>query len=271
MEHNNGGGSSIIDEDSSSSSSSSNHFEVDIRENDAANLELDESPSMMITLPQTYDFNTLNGSPKQSPPVQVMWQPAGYDVNRSPSPLFGLKHRSNSDWSLSSGESLFSIHTGIYSFTLDNGYFISKSGEFNWIDDHSCSTPDGNKSCMSPTPPTVIDTSAENESGEKEEVTETQNVSPIGSANSAKNSRLSDASCQSTSSFAFPVLAEGSPSRTKVEAEKPEAAPSAPPAEAAPSTPPAEAAQTTPKAASTVPKAGGNQWFHCFSCFPMCC
>ncbi|KAI3704721.1 hypothetical protein L1987_74948 [Smallanthus sonchifolius] len=287
MEHDNRGGSGIIDEDSldndkivgypsSSSSSSSNQFEVDIGEDDASFLE---SPSMISTLPETFDLDTLYGSLKQSPPIQVMGQSAGYDVNHTPSSVFGPKHRSNSEWSLGSSESLFSIHTGNNSFSLDGGFIVSKSRELNWIDDYSCFTPDANKSCVSPGLPTVMDTSAENErasasthseSGEKEEVIETRNVLLIGSemekrkscADSANISCLSDASCQSTSSFAFPVLAGGSPSPTKVEAEKPQS-PS--------STPPADAAQTTPKAPPTIPKAGGNQWFHCFSCFPICC
>ncbi|KAK1440777.1 hypothetical protein QVD17_06608 [Tagetes erecta] len=265
MEDNNVTARCIIDEESlesdkivkkcsssSSSSSCSTRFEVDIGEDDITFLEFEEN-----------DYSVLNGDLKQSPPVQVMGQqPAGYEINRAPSSMFVPKHRSNSEWSLASTESLFSIHTGNNSFSLDGGFVISKSGEFNWIDDYSCFTPDGNKSCVSPSLPTVMDTSAENErtsastnseSGDKQDVVEARNVSPV--ANSANFSCLSDASCQSANSFAFPIL-------TKVETEKPQSAPS---------TPPAEVAETTPKAAPTVPKAGGNQWFHCFSCFPMCC
>lgn len=201
---------------SGSTSSCSTCFEVDIGEDDTAFLEFEEngssvlkaeSPSMIRTLPQTCDLDTLYGSFKQFPPVQVMGQPAGYEINQTPSSMFGPKHRSNSEWSPASTESLFSIHTGNNSFSVDGGFVISKSGEFNWIDDYSCFTPDGNKSCVSPSLPTVMDTSAENErtsastnseSGDKEGVNETRNVSPV--ANSANISCLSDAS-----SFAFPM------------------------------------------------------------------
>ncbi|KAJ0817974.1 hypothetical protein HanPI659440_Chr00c04g0711691 [Helianthus annuus] len=282
MEQNNGGGRIIIDEDllnndkivgyrssSSSTSSYSNRFEVDVGEDDAAFYEFEEhdsasgvlnseSPTMTSTLPQNSDLDTVYGAIKQSPPVQVMGEPAGYDLNRSPSPMFGLKHRSNSEWSLGSSDSLFSIRTGNNSFSLDGGFYLSKSGELNWIDDK-----------LSPSPglPTVMDTSAENErksgstnseSGEKEETVETKNASLVDSEKEKGNLSAS----LSADSFAFPVLAGGGPSPTKVETEKPQPAPS---------TPPAEAAQATPKAPPATPKAGGNQWYHCFSCFPMCC
>lgn len=59
--------------------------------------------------------------------------------------------------------------------------------------------------------------------------------------------------------FATLRLAGGG-SPAKVEGEKPQAPPSIPPADT----------QTAPKAPSATPKAGDNQWFHCFSCFPLC-
>nr|XP_043632259.1 uncharacterized protein LOC122603585 [Erigeron canadensis] len=298
-----------------SSFTSSNHFEVDVGETDRTSPGSEEngcssvglnpdsiSPTLsMISFspkisPQTSDLYMLDASPKQSPPIQVM---TGYDPNRIPSPLFARKRRTDSEWSLASNESLFSIHMGNNSFSMDNGLYVSKSGELHWLDDDLDSnfTPDASKANMSPALSTVIDTSAENdqknastnnESGVKDELNKvhldservkemertqsfstTSNV-PNGkgespSRNSATIACISETSCQSNSSFAFPILAGGSPilSPTKVEeAEKPQ-----PP----PSTSPAEAEQTTAKAPSTTPKAGGNQWFHCFSCFPICC
>lgn len=261
MEHKNGSSSSEhpnlpIDEDSldnektvarrssssfssSTSFSSLNHFEVDIGENDTKFPELEvndtnsmklnaESPSkspklsMISTTPQaggltSADLNMFNGSPKQSPPIQVM----GYDDNRILSSKFPLKRRNDSEWSLASNESLFSIHMGNNSFSMDNGYFISKSGKLDWIDD-------GLE--YSPGLSTVMDTSAENKrnSEEKEGILETQNdtkrekewdgVHSFSTNSSVPNGKgasptldsaniacLSDASCQSTSSFAFPV------------------------------------------------------------------
>ncbi|KAD5961046.1 hypothetical protein E3N88_12519 [Mikania micrantha] len=190
----------------------SNNFEVDIGEEDTNFLEFEEndstsvvlnpeSPTMISTLPQTCDLDAVYGCLKQSPPVQVMGQPTGYSLNQMPSP----------------------------------------SGELNWIDDHACFTPDASKSCMSPGLPTVMDTSSEIErksasiSSESGEPIHFEMEKGKSFANPANICRLSDASCQSTSSFAFPILAGGSPSPTKVEAEKMPPTPT--------STPPAEVAQ----------------------------
>nr|GEU65487.1 transcription initiation factor TFIID subunit 8-like [Tanacetum cinerariifolium] len=66
-----------------------------------------------------------------------------YDSDRILSSKIVKKRRSDSEWSLASNESLFSIHMGNESFSMDGGL-----------------TPDAIKS---PGLPTVIDTSAENE------------------------------------------------------------------------------------------------------------
>lgn len=99
---------------------------------------------------------------------------------------------------------------GNNSFSTDNGFYLGKSGELNWLDDElncSCVTPDDSKS---PVLQTVTETtesepksaSKNRESGEKEEFLESQNDSAHNSANIAC---LADASCQRDSSFAFPV------------------------------------------------------------------
>ncbi|XP_024963850.1 uncharacterized protein LOC112504127 [Cynara cardunculus var. scolymus] len=260
-----------------------------------------------ISTTETLDLNTLNASPRQSPPIQVMRQPSGYDPNRIPSSIFTPKETNDSEWSLASDESLFSIQKGNNSFSLDNGFFISESGKLIWLDDglnYSCYTPDANKSSdftsRCPSLPTMVEKAADNErmsgssngeSGEKEELLETRKALPIDSESedesspSQKGLQLpspslnvpdekgaspteeplnSDGSAQRTSSFTFPVLAGGSP--TKVDAE------GSPPMPSIPVTPKGAAeTETTPEAPSTTPKAGGNQWFNCFSCFPICC
>ncbi|KAG5240201.1 protein AF [Salix suchowensis] len=64
-------------------------------------------------------------SPTQSPPVQVMERPGGYDPFRIPSSIFeSNKGPAPMDWSVASNESLFSIHVGNNSFSRDH-----KSGE----------------------------------------------------------------------------------------------------------------------------------------------
>lgn len=66
--------------------------------------------------------------------------------------------------------------------------------------------------------------------------------------------------------FATLRLAGGSP--VKEDAGKPQSPSSTPPTPKGA----AEAETTPPPAApATTPKAGGNQWFNCFSCFPICC
>lgn len=173
---------------SSSTFSSSSHFEVDIGENDTK-----------------ADVDIVNGSPKQSPPIQVM----SYDSDRILSSKIVKKRRNDSEWSLASNESLFSIHMGNESFSMDGGL-----------------TPDAIKS---PGLPTVIDTSAENE--------------------------RTSASTNSRNTFALEVnVGGGTP--TKQETENHQSS--------------STEAETAPKAPYTTPEAGGNQWFHCFSCFPMC-
>ncbi|KAJ6318061.1 hypothetical protein OIU76_013579 [Salix suchowensis] len=60
-------------------------------------------------------------SPTQSPPVQVMERPGGYDPFRIPSSIFeSNKGPAPMDWSVASNESLFSIHVGNNSFSRDH-------------------------------------------------------------------------------------------------------------------------------------------------------
>ncbi|KAL7611759.1 hypothetical protein Lser_V15G07612 [Lactuca serriola] len=290
---------------SSSSSSSSNPMEVNGGENDVKFPEFEENESISLrsnntesaktsssgrltvklssmASPRFSDFDTSNASPIQSPPIQVMAQSDDYDPNRIPSSIFSPKQSDDSEWSAASNESLFSIHMGSNSFSMDSDFFISQSGKLHWLDDgfeYSCFTPHG--SLTSP----MVETTVEDErksADEKEELLETLNASPTDFVRgkesspdweSSPNSRVptegtrnSDSSSQSTGSFAFPLLAGGSP--VKEDAGKPQSPSSTPPTPKGA----AEAETTPPPAApATTPKAGGNQWFNCFSCFPICC
>lgn len=281
---------------SSSSISTAFELEVDYGENDMIYTEFEgngsSSPSLNPESPsaapkftiESSDLDTLNLSPKQSPPIQLMRQHSGYDPNRIPSSIFAQKDTNDPKWSLASNESLFSIRMGNDSFSLDNGFFISKSGKLNWVDDgvdYSCFTPDN----MSPNRPTMVkkatdderkSDSSNGESEEKEELAETHDQLSSDSESeeesfpSRKGLQLSsppeesldsDETAKRNSSFTFPVLAGGSPSKVDAEGSPP---PSSTPKGAA-------EAETAPEAPSTTPEAGGNQWFNCFSCFPICC
>ena len=89
-----------------------------------------------------------NMSPKQSPPLQVMERPGGYDPLRIPSSIFeNNKGTQPMDWSVASNESLFSIHVGNNSFSRDHVLLFgdpSKSGDI---------TKSGESIMFSPLPP----------------------------------------------------------------------------------------------------------------------
>ncbi|KAL6983334.1 hypothetical protein U1Q18_016723 [Sarracenia purpurea var. burkii] len=56
----------------------------------------------------------------ESPPIQVMERPAGFDPDRIPSSIFASKSPSPMEWSVASNESLFSIRIGNNSFSRDH-------------------------------------------------------------------------------------------------------------------------------------------------------
>ncbi|KAJ8775241.1 hypothetical protein K2173_020245 [Erythroxylum novogranatense] len=62
------------------------------------------------------------------PTNQLIGQ-TGYDPNRIPSSVFGTRPGNQMEWSVASNESLFSIHMGNNSFSIDNGFMFYKSGE----------------------------------------------------------------------------------------------------------------------------------------------
>ncbi|XP_022631764.1 uncharacterized protein LOC111240611 [Vigna radiata var. radiata] len=81
-----------------------------------------------------------NGSEKQNPPIQVMERPENPSSSsdyRFPSHVFD-RHKSNTQWSTASNESLFSIQMGNTSFSSDLGW-ITKSGEMERLSDMNTS------------------------------------------------------------------------------------------------------------------------------------
>ncbi|XP_027339608.1 uncharacterized protein LOC113853265 [Abrus precatorius] len=97
---------------------------------------------------------TNNGSEKQSPPIQVMERPenpATSSKYRFPSHVFS-RHKSNTQWSTASNESLFSIQMGNISFSSEMAG-LGKSGEFDKPGDtHSSSALPNNQPPL-PLPP----------------------------------------------------------------------------------------------------------------------
>ncbi|KAG6757982.1 hypothetical protein POTOM_038313 [Populus tomentosa] len=89
-----------------------------------------------------------NMSPKQSPPLQVMERPGGYDPLRIPSSIFEKnKGTPPMDWSVASNESLFSIHVGNNSFSRDHVLLLGDLGKSGDI------TKSGELIMFSPLPP----------------------------------------------------------------------------------------------------------------------
>ncbi|RDX84598.1 hypothetical protein CR513_34326, partial [Mucuna pruriens] len=81
------------------------------------------------------------GSVTQSPPLQLMSPPPGYDPNRIPSSIFGNNPTNPLEWSLASNESLFSLHLGNNSFSRDHAFAFNKSGDLPRISDFSSTPP----------------------------------------------------------------------------------------------------------------------------------
>ncbi|XP_059650351.1 uncharacterized protein LOC132296131 [Cornus florida] len=68
----------------------------------------------------THESTLQSMSPKQSPPIQVMERAGGYDPSRIPSSVFACQSPTLTEWSITSNESLFSLHIGNNSLTRDH-------------------------------------------------------------------------------------------------------------------------------------------------------
>uniref|UniRef100_A0A803L9J7 Uncharacterized protein n=1 Tax=Chenopodium quinoa TaxID=63459 RepID=A0A803L9J7_CHEQI len=87
-------------------------------------VDSEQSDAAPQTTASSDDTSTL-----ECPPVQVMERPAETSGYRIPSYVFATTKSSHPEWSTTSNESLFSIHTGNMSFTRDQFSWLLKSGE----------------------------------------------------------------------------------------------------------------------------------------------
>ena len=131
---------------SSSSSSSASTMDLAVADQTVVNspafefekdngLEMEGLASPAVSDPSPA-WSNHSGSGTQSPSIQLMGRPAGYDPNRIPSSIFSSKSTTPMEWSVASNESLFSIHIGNSSFSRDHFImFNNRSGEFPKTDD----------------------------------------------------------------------------------------------------------------------------------------
>lgn len=106
-------------------------FAIDNEQCDAPQTLPDDDGDPLQTVPDDDDDDASVCC--QSPPVQVMERPAAAAAETSayriPSYVFATTKTSHPEWSTTSNESLFSIHTGNMSFTRDQFSWLLKSGE----------------------------------------------------------------------------------------------------------------------------------------------
>ncbi|XP_056685348.1 uncharacterized protein, partial [Spinacia oleracea] len=111
--------------------SNKSSFAIDNEQCDAPQTLPDDDGDPLQTVPDDDDDDASVCC--QSPPVQVMERPAAAAAETSayriPSYVFATTKTSHPEWSTTSNESLFSIHTGNMSFTRDQFSWLLKSGE----------------------------------------------------------------------------------------------------------------------------------------------
>lgn len=157
----------------------------------------------------TADGSEQNGLPIQSPPIQTMERPEGYDPSRIPASIFASKWTTPLEWSVASSESLFSLHVGNASFSTEFAQF-SKSEEFSKSQEVSSRPPPTEAADRDRRSP-----DAERGSGVRETSSETtkesseghgkEKMPPAEGLRDSPSSLPSEGSVNSTLSFAFPV------------------------------------------------------------------
>ncbi|KAL3526594.1 hypothetical protein ACH5RR_011250 [Cinchona calisaya] len=240
-------------------------------------------------LPRTPQYLS---SMTKSPPIQAMGR--GYDPNRIPSSIFSNKPATPMDWSVTSNESLFSIHMGNNSFSRDftrlhedwsNSPSIltsaaseSKSQELNNFPPNlppvneaaaksrtNMNVREGIEEEFQETPKIVSGKTVEDHSKLKlaPDADQTQRVHLSTSSNLSdgkgvpSDPRVSNERTQSSDSFAFPVLLSdgGKGVSMKVKSENPD-----------------ETTKSQPQDPKSTPKAATANWFSCITCWtPPCC
>lgn len=280
---------------------SSDNIDDNIPESDLPKNE--ESPSAPpAVLGHHSELSTSGNTETQSPPVQVMERPGDANTPEYKLPSYVFARTSTTapmEWSVTSNESLFSIHMGNMSFTGDQLYFLGKSGELGkpgdpgvspLIDFSSNQPPPREKSTdtgqkngnldeglgateakAAETMREVIRENAENQKKEDEFLAKGATLSavPSPSSGTSPSASLSNHSEGSTKSFAFPILAgDDEKSLSMRSGAQKQTQQQPPPTQSQPVTPketPAEASD--PKATENVAPA---KWLSCFSCCPFC-
>lgn len=130
---------------SSSSSSSGDHLTQLASTDHEDDVPVSSMPWQEKHPSHTHTLGSNNEATTQFPPTQVMERPA--DPNdtasyRIPSSVFArTKSTAPMEWSVTSNESLFSIHTGNMSFTREQVLWLNKSGELGLPGDSTFSGP----------------------------------------------------------------------------------------------------------------------------------
>ncbi|RID45363.1 hypothetical protein BRARA_I02097 [Brassica rapa] len=148
-----------------------------------------------------------------SPPVQVMDRDdnSNYDPGRIPSSVFETsKSNLQADWSCASNESLFSIHIGRNSFTVD----AMKSGELYKSGELLAYSPE---LPMPPPPGKESDPLVESSAKVVDSDDDEKEQPPAVSWKTPTKSYRSNRSSNSTHSFSFPILAGAASDSASVE------------------------------------------------------
>ncbi|KAF8100863.1 hypothetical protein N665_0214s0024 [Sinapis alba] len=147
-----------------------------------------------------------------SPPVQVMDREdnSNYDPDRIPSSVFETsKSNMQADWSCASNESLFSIHLGRNSFTVDT----MKSGELYKSGELLAYSPE----LPMPPPPGKESDPLVESSSKGVDSDDEKDQPPAVSWKTPTKSYRSNRSSNSTHSFSFPILAGAASDSARVE------------------------------------------------------
>ncbi|KAK7304696.1 hypothetical protein VNO77_42582 [Canavalia gladiata] len=238
-------------------------------------------PSSVAAVP-----STSNGSEKQNPPVQVMERPENPSKSsryKFPSHVFA-RHKSNTQWSTASNESLFSIQMGNMSFSSEM-VWLSKSGDMDKIGDANSSSafPNNQQPPLPPHPQTsptkfnnISQITAKQHEGSKvteEQAAETMREVIMENSVKKQNTIKGDLTAVveatashnhphhsngSTTSFAFDVFTDGDKNLSSKRGEDKKKQQKQP-----------ESPKVTPDEAQnpkSTPNASQNKWLSCFSC-----
>lgn len=223
--------------------------------------EVSPSMSQSEATQNFFRSNSGNTATTESPPMQVMEHSANKSY-RIPSSVFARDESANpAEWSITSHESLFSIHLGTTSFTKDASFWQSDElGELGTPRDF-------------PASPAMCDFSPylSNHEMEMAEVEVSRGNEDLNDERSLAEGRISPNSMESgtnTMSFAFPVLTGNldknysvhmaAPIKSSPEQKQPQLESAELHTESLP--------QSEPKTPTATENAGKTKWFPGFSC-----